>query len=738
MKKPLEFAVYGKKASGKTSILAALNLPRTKNPKGFTGRVVFPENYTTTVHEVEDIWNAKGKESQLQRGCEAVEAASECYKRGEMLNATAIADGFLRVQCEFTSREGGPYQIEMIDFAGELLESKSLGSGDSLIHVLHKELTKRDAFFVVIETPSDIDSADRLASGHNDLLKAFQSLRKNVSTGRFSIPIVMLISKWDRFEESAISNEKEMSESLERFFETYPSFQTIRDELRNTTKEDLFCVAPISALGVADTTESQFHKCQWNEGVLDSRFLEDPFVWAAEKVGRKRKLISRNRLRIALGSLVLLVLGATCVEYLIDKNKYDKVSSRFSDATGSTADYEIWLSDYAASPIYQHFWMKLGFSKRAAVEERDRVQAEVVDRDWQEVEDIDSRSAKYELVMTFLEKHPNSSQAARANSFVGEYEAEIQNKKEREKEAQEIARGEEKVQDSINNDFLLEAAEEITLIEDKNRIIKMCEMFKKTFPLRFKSKIDNFILKEQWEDAEQGLNEFDQKYFSWCEEIQSPEIESVVDNLKAEFERDYDKYLYRFVFKESGCSIEDTLRHCNRYLKKSPRSVMGKEVSALLSWCERHQKQDREYKFILSLEKITWDKNAQKSKDNFVRVWVDGDLKIDWTGVPSEPGSQGAMRQNSTVDQSFLALLSDKVELEIEIVEDDAFLYGGGDDDHGKATKTIDLSKQRGLPFSVKLPGADGDGGACEQTAHLKIMLLDSEPGLPQWSNVGK
>ena len=49
MKKPLEFAVYGKKASGKTSILAALNLPRTKNPKGFTGRVVFPENYTLSL-----------------------------------------------------------------------------------------------------------------------------------------------------------------------------------------------------------------------------------------------------------------------------------------------------------------------------------------------------------------------------------------------------------------------------------------------------------------------------------------------------------------------------------------------------------------------------------------------------------------------------------------------------------------------------------------------------------------
>ena len=191
-------AVYGGTASGKTCILAALAMNRTRHPKGYTGEWP-PVPQTPPGARGRKAITAEG--SAYARGKEWLEQAIRRLEKGEVPEPNPPEDKPRRFYFQFTIPDRGTAHVELVDYSGELIDPNL--SEERLAGYLRQHLAQCDGLLVLAEAPLPQKDSQPLAEELLKLRKAFAALKnerregsaiRNVSIGlrqlRYEISVV--------------------------------------------------------------------------------------------------------------------------------------------------------------------------------------------------------------------------------------------------------------------------------------------------------------------------------------------------------------------------------------------------------------------------------------------------------------------------------------------------------------------------------------------------------------------
>ncbi len=287
MKPILKFALYGRKESGKTCILAALSMAHLQ-ANGFTvSRIPNPENHGHGANweharqrldaTIESISSGKKPEAtQLTWGIQG-EGQEKCYE----------PDPFL---FRFATEDHESFDIELIDYAGELINPAI--TRDQLVTDLRNRMKQMDALFILVEIPkSGSEDPNKECLELIKLNEALHTIETNAGPGgHFSIPISLLLTKFDRLlppAEPAFSNpEKSVQDFLSSPKGSFA--KTFHDSLKNIAQDGHFRVFPVSAFGKSTTEGSTQIERPLKLNPLQSLGLEDPFIWASRLIAEIR------------------------------------------------------------------------------------------------------------------------------------------------------------------------------------------------------------------------------------------------------------------------------------------------------------------------------------------------------------------------------------------------------------------------------------------------------------------
>lgn len=772
-KSPLRFAFYGRSEAGKTSILAALNSPRHPSENGYSAKVL-PLPFSGPNVEP-DVWNEKDTNGQLIRGHENIEMAAQQLKAEGRLDATKLTDGLTRIRCEFLSKKT-KREIELVDYAGETIISGELSDAGSLVNKLHESLKNRNAFLIVVEAPLGENTNAAITENLKSLSDTFSALRGQKGEGsKLQIPVVLLINKWDRIQQSSGTP---LEESIEEFFEKFPPFKSARDDLRNGTREGLFRVFPISAIGPVEHDGTNQAKCKFVDGALKSQGLEAPFIWAAEKCDELSRDKRKAKLKWAAALLGLVAACWAVVDYFNSSNAYRQAEQQANDPQGQHEPYEDWLKSYSDSGWHQNWLMALsGYSRNDAAEELNQFQKRREGEYWKLVSEAKNEDEKARLAISYVGLFPNGvhysdckeiearnilendrkifgdfnervktqlptaeiNELEQLLSQLGDLKIDNRDGLLVEIEAckgsinqaiqgrlrdADIARWKKHYQANLDGSDLAEAANllgsKIKSYGKSSWFQKIVSEYVEKFPSRFEKITTDLKLKGKWKAANLEIDKIENRYGVWPDDLKSESILQSLRKVRKSFERDYDKYLY------GRCRDSPTEKMAENYLESAPLGTMANQVNELKQWLEVS---DPERSFQLKIDSIDWADNAQSDGHNFIKVYVDKDTVVELEGQDSQ-ASEKTFPDQPFDRQIFHSKLNDRVTLKIEIIEEDWLLWGGGDDPHGSGEETFYIQDLLRGNQKVSL-----DYSGEKHTATISISDTDPCPKLPRWSD---
>lgn len=180
---------FGLSGSGKTCILAALDMQRVAHPLGYTGSLLPLEDKRPT--GVPDTWNAEEKRADVQyKSSDRLEEAKQQLKHGNVPESTELSIDFL-FDYKFSSAKTGEFYVRLTDYGGELVNPNN--APQEIAKELRKKLEGMDGLLVLAPAPFP----DEAKKGVSEKL---QRLQKTMGLFQFRkpIPIVLLITKGDR------------------------------------------------------------------------------------------------------------------------------------------------------------------------------------------------------------------------------------------------------------------------------------------------------------------------------------------------------------------------------------------------------------------------------------------------------------------------------------------------------------------------------------------------------------
>ena len=273
-------ALYGVRGSGKTCILAALSLPRVAHPLGYT---------CTWIQEVPGhefpagpVANWKTSDPFLL-GYKWLIEQRESLKAGDTPPPNKTSQDTMRFLFNFSSKDFGRRQIELIDYSGELLTANS----SELANNLRGIMKDCDGLLVLAEVP--YPGRDQISDAENlEKLKcAFSVLLEERESGpKVDWPIGLLFNKWDRRTNFRDFNADSGEIAIKAFLaeSPQPAQVPLVDMLKNLVGEENLHCLPISAFGAHKIRGDGAEVPETQGALLESFNLEDGFVWVAQRV----------------------------------------------------------------------------------------------------------------------------------------------------------------------------------------------------------------------------------------------------------------------------------------------------------------------------------------------------------------------------------------------------------------------------------------------------------------------
>ena len=474
LKKIYRFALYGLSTSGKTSLLAALAMPRYPHPLG----------YTCIWRVIEDLPPLSQQEQHLitlHSSKEWLEKAIKQLSSGQVPTPNPPSNEDFIFEYEFTASTHQTFRVELIDYSGELLNPNL--SSSTQAKQLRQKLKKMDGILVLAEAPSTKNQNNHTEQTYTDLYplrQAFSLLRgENQENAALDIPIALLITKWDKYSDIDYANPATEQSKLENFLNSNPPppHKGLCDVLHFSVTKGNFKVFPVSALGACEVVFENNKSIERPKQInpLNSFGLEDPFIWVAQRrdaidlqnfyeqattslKGYKPKgleLLNRfpkgseqakqiqmllqaskkaQRKRIFYTIISIIVLWFVA-ETSIDLFNYRKniVAANNPHTTHEEIDRaEKWLTEYLATPYFRHMISKIFLSRKKVQSLLQDLQKRRDDFMWGPVEKalkMKDLAAAYIPVSEYLKYYPYGQHAQQAQDIKRRWQ-QLENQKE--------------------------------------------------------------------------------------------------------------------------------------------------------------------------------------------------------------------------------------------------------------------------------------------------------------------
>jgi hypothetical protein len=289
-KKVYRFALYGRRNSGKTCILASLAMERVAHPDGLSC------TWLDTPYKGASPSREQGNQIEEEvtaaftHGKDWLEQAIRNLEQGAVPPPNPNDKDAFSFMYEFTAEDHRTFLVELIDYSGELIDPDL--SDTDLAKRLRQHMLTMDGILVLAEAPYPSQLVGELYKELQRLKRAFAALRGEKQDGpALAVPVALLINKWDRrVEENYQFSPQNSDNEVQEFLDSQPEppHRGLVNTLRGSVAEGLFRAFPVSAFGkhvLNGEMNGNGYGARHPErpaqvNPLCSFGLEDGFVWA--------------------------------------------------------------------------------------------------------------------------------------------------------------------------------------------------------------------------------------------------------------------------------------------------------------------------------------------------------------------------------------------------------------------------------------------------------------------------
>ncbi|MEN8219783.1 MAG: hypothetical protein ABFS56_26235 [Pseudomonadota bacterium] len=460
------FGFLGLSGSGKTCIIAALDMQRRAHPTGYTC-ALRPLDVAPPTGEKETWTDVEKEADNLHKSNQRLQEAKQQLEEGAVPLGTELTYDFI-FDYEFSSVETGNFQARLIDYGGELASPEGYLPGKK---ELRDKLAGMDGLFIIAPAPHPTKKEKAKSE--------FFNLLQNTFTGiPFDKPIVLLINKWDRIKplpEYTVSQEALTPEQL-------PSteYRDLYNVLVNKVGEENCKAFPLSAFGEQRTTaEEKEYPKQVNP--LASFGLLEGFIWMAQRLKtiplqsyeqeianyknwipyplpqklkkrgdelirlfpknsalakRARQAVRQSSSKwatrlISLSAILMIVplLGLGIKQAYDDDKKYDEVHSILNNPKAQLDDIktaEQWLENYYYTNPVSHLisWLFV-VSNQHAKSDLDKSRLQRDENLWQAIQEAPSLKNKRLNCENYLKALPNGTHVGDVKTILVQIEEQL-------------------------------------------------------------------------------------------------------------------------------------------------------------------------------------------------------------------------------------------------------------------------------------------------------------------------
>lgn len=476
------FAMFGRTASGKTCILAALSMSRYPNIHKYTCTRVPLETQAPVGDS--SSWSIQDREASLHRGKQWLDESIQRITDHDVPPPNPNTEQRMIFEFEFTAPGRPAFRVELIDYAGELIDPDV--SASDLSKRLRSILIEMDGILVLAEAPFPDNHTHIVAEEMRKLQEAFALVRGNTDREKpYNIPIALLINKWDRRGPLSHQDPEAERNELKEFLTTepLPPHRMLLDQLMNTVREGYGQAFPVSAFGEHKIVKTDFGQKELPVQInpLKSFGLEDSFIWLAQKrdeldrlefldttqsisqwlpnpfsiqkhlragkdlahryhegTEERRQLDNRakyltvaRRKRWASMTLLFLV-SYLSIESGMDRYVYRKCMNIIKNPTSTDAqldEQEKYLASYAQSHALSHFLSKFLFTPNEARATLLDLRSSRDERGWEPVKNSQDPEAKIANAKAYFSRFPNGKYSSEAQLLISEAEIALKKRK---------------------------------------------------------------------------------------------------------------------------------------------------------------------------------------------------------------------------------------------------------------------------------------------------------------------
>ena len=403
-----KIGLIGSRASGKTCLLVALFMARRANPRGYNA-AMFP---------------LKDPDNQENKFAMAVKELRE----GNWPEPTRPEDHHLVGR--FTDGKMLEKYVELFDYSGDLVNPTAADGPNA--KRLRARLRKMDGLLVLAEHPILTSETFELSKELSGLMQVISLLRgegsDNPSADKRTVPIAMLVTKWDRSPHFDPSLDADGQECVlnEKFLNAKPEpyHRAVANVLRPAS-DNRFKAFPVSAITPLRRVKGVEKELPPVHVPLQSVGLEDPFIWVIEQrdeldaaelrqslegttiltppwtAFRNVRVATRLKRRfkaaapegVRIGplyrkawrqfvaqtslSLILILCCLALIETPWDFKQHHIAVSQANDPSGNWQEGAKWFRDFGRSSVTRHFvYSRVVLSKQAAQQQALKIEKE--------------------------------------------------------------------------------------------------------------------------------------------------------------------------------------------------------------------------------------------------------------------------------------------------------------------------------------------------------------------------
>lgn len=305
----LNFALIGRKSSGKTCLLTALASPRLVNAQGINCDLSrSKDRYNEYLNQeiVKEFFKLSDSKdtATYEEMLATIDKQKNELTKNQLPNATSLSSKAAYIY-NFDTKEKIHFDLGIFDYAGELVDAESKLSDN-----LKSVLGKMSALMILVDIgEDDKENLKKTSLEMSNLQQFFKSLESSgQGDARFNIPIALILTKIDKYLE--IKNKTylvdptypdNLLKQLEST-EQYTNLSSLINSIESCTEPGMFKVFAVSSFGELDENGNV-------DFPLKSFNILEPFKWAAEKWANN----TVNKLLAELGSKGKIGMTLSCL-----------------------------------------------------------------------------------------------------------------------------------------------------------------------------------------------------------------------------------------------------------------------------------------------------------------------------------------------------------------------------------------------------------------------------------------